>query len=232
METLIIVLLVAYNVWLVTYLLLERQPKKDKPEKSVPPQESKSISNDNDIIGKSKFKVVKIEKPVPLTAKLTPLDAKEEKGEDIPNVPATFVGETENKPSARVLDNKINDAFSDTRMEELPSEYNDEDDYNGTPNNEFATGGTFDEIKESVNIADNPNATPNEKQKAGKIFTELDGTNLFEKIIGEYPERKNRIMKLMDNLYKTVKDIENHKLQKKEFKMPTSVEEFNIRDYV
>lgn len=237
METLIIVLLVAYNVWLVTYLLLERQGKKEKPEKSVV-QESKPISSSNDIIGKSKFKVRKIEKPMPLTAKLTPLDAKEEKGEDIPNLPTTFVDETENKPSARMLDNKIDDAFSDARMEELPSEYNDEDDYDGTPNDGYATGHSFDEIKKSVATVNNPDATPDEKHKAGEVFSEMTGSELYARLTKNRNEWESKIKGLIDGyLYKTknndsISSRSKPKSKRKEFKMPTSLEEFNIRDYV
>lgn len=228
METLIIALLVAYNIWIVSYLLMEKKGKGSISEKDKRPNE-KSPPQDDGIMGKSKFKMPK---SVPNAANLTPLEAKQEKGEDIPEMPATFALETEVKPSARVADDKMDDVFSDTRMDKLPHEYNDEEGYDGTPNDEFATGGTFDEIGESVETANNPNATPEEEHKAGKIFTELEGTNLFEKIVTEYPERKSRIMELMDNLYKTKKDIEKPKIVKKEFKMPTTEEEFNIRDYV
>ncbi len=228
MERFIIVLLISYIVWLLTYFNMDKRPSKSEPtsDKSEPPPPQ----NEDSIIGKSKFKM---QRSVPNSATLMPLDAREEKGEDIPNMPTTFAPQSESKRSSKVADENMDSAFSDTRMATTPTTYSDDDDdYDGVPNDEYATGSTFDEIGESMETIKRDDATPEQQRKAGKIFSELEGTALFEKIISDLPERRRVILDLIDKLYSEPQSEATPQTKKRGFKPLTTADEFNIRDYV
>ncbi len=199
------------------------------PDDASPPIK---VENDNDIMGKSR---VKIQEKVPQAATLTPLDATAEKGDDKPEMPATFASQTDEKPSAKVADENLDSAFEDVRAETTPTSYADaDDDYDGVPNDEFATGSTIEEIGDSVETATNPNATPQQQERAAKVFVEMEGSELYDKLMANSTKWRDRIRALTDSYLGSTTDNGTTKSSRgrKEFKPPTTLDKFNIRDYV
>lgn len=107
METLLVCLLAGYGLWLAAYLWWERRQaggglSGKTPAPTVqPPQEA-------EIIGRSHFRMKAKE---PESAKRTPQAATDGKTEPAMEKAATFASETENRTSARIPDDKLDEAF-------------------------------------------------------------------------------------------------------------------------
>jgi hypothetical protein len=86
-----------------------------------------------------------------------------------------------------------------------------------------ATGSSFDEIDDAVRAAKNPEATTAERERAAKVFSDMEGTELYEKLMSGSTELSIRIKGLIEVRLKK---------PKKEFTVPDNIDEFNIRDYV
>lgn len=230
METLLIILLILYNVGFGVYILYVLKSPNKKIDKLE--EEPREATVDDNIVGKSKFKM---QKKVPQAAKSMPLGATREKGEDIADMPTTFASQTPDERSQRVADEDMDSAFEDIRMETTPTSYGDnDDDYDGVPNEAFASGSTFEEIGESMEVANDPDATESQKAKAGKVFIEMEGTELYDKLMENSSKWRSKIKALTDSyLGSTTGDsTRESNRRRKEFKPPTTLDKFNIRDYV
>lgn len=231
METLLICLLLLYNAWLVTYILFWRKKKNDIPVEEQPP--TKLSKREDGIVGKSRFKM---ESKPPITAKEPPSTAIEPEGEVITDIAATFADEAEETPSARLPDDKLDEAFEDIRSSDVPQEYDDDEEQ---PKGQYATGASFEEIGTALKVADNPSATPEERKQAGQVFTEMKDNEFYKKLIENKPEREQKIKGLMDEILnkpisgevEAVK-VSVHPQNKTEVKVPDDISGFDIRDFV
>ena len=86
-----------------------------------------------------------------------------------------------------------------------------------------ASGSSFDEIDKAVKTAKNPKATKKECEQAAKVFTEMEGTELYDKLMAGSTELSIRIKGLIEIRFQK---------PKKEFVVPDNIEDFDIRDYV
>ena len=86
-----------------------------------------------------------------------------------------------------------------------------------------ASGSSFDEIDDACKTAKNPDATQAEREKAAKVFTDMEGTELYEKMMEGSSEIGIRIKGLIEIRLKK---------PEKEFVVPDNIEEFDIRNYV
>lgn len=224
------------NVWFVLLLLADRiadtkaarllrgiadvwkslhETSEERPTKSPSPV------SDNEIIGKSKFKM---QPPRPTAATPVPKDSTPEKGVEMSENDITF--ESENKDSeqetnsARIPDEKLDEAFKSLSPDELGYSDDEPEEENDRPR---ASGFSFDEIGEAVHIATKKNPSGKEQQKARKVFAELEDTELYEKLMAGSTEISIRIKGLMEIRLKK---------PKKDFVIPDKLEDFNIRDYV
>ena len=187
-----------------------------KPEavREIPPADTP------DIIGKSKFKMA----PTRTTAAIpTQEAATSEKGIELSEEEATFDdGKTGNASRpAQVPEEKLDETFTSIPPEELG--YGDdepEEDASDTPR---ASGSSFDEIDDACKTAKNPDATQAEREKAAKVFTDMEGTELYEKMMEGSSEIGIRIKGLIEIRLKK---------SEKEFVVPDNIEEFDIRNYV
>lgn len=232
METLLICLLLLYNAWLVTYILLGRRQKSsaetiEKPH--VKPPESV-----NDIVGKSLFKM---EVKEPHTTISEPQAAIESEGEDVTDIAVTFADGKDETPPARLSDDEMDEAFTDIRITDVPVQYAEDDEEGQTPGKTYATGASFEEIGEAVKVADNPVATAVERKRAGQIFSDMEGNDLFDKMIRSNPERAKKIMGLMDEISNKpisgegeAVGVSVHPLNTTE--VPADISGFDIRDFV
>lgn len=234
METLLICLLLLYNAWLVSYILLGRR-QKDVPAAAERPP-AKPPRRDEGIVGKSLFKM---EVKTPQATIPEPQAAKPDKGEDVTDIAVTFADGKDETPVARLPDDKLDEAFTDIRITDVPVEYAEDGEEKLKTGRRYATGASFEEIGEAVKIADNPAATAEERKRAGQVFSEMEGNELFNKMIGSNAERTKRITGLMDEISgKTIsgegKAIGNvvHPQNKTGVEMPADISGFDIRDFV
>ena len=224
------------NVWFILLLLADRiadtkaarllrgiadvwkslhETSEERPTKSPSPV------SDNEIIGKSKFKM---QPPRPTAATPVPKDSTSEKGVEMSENDITF--ESENKDSeqetdsARIPDEKLDKAFKSLSPDELGYSDDEPEEESDRPR---ASGFSFDEIGEAVHIATKKNPSGKEQQKAREVFAELEDTELYEKLMAGSTEVSIRIKGLMEIRLKK---------PKKDFVIPDKLEDFNIRDYV
>ena len=173
-----------------------------------------------DIIGKSRFRMAS---PRTTAAIPTQEAATIEKGIELSEEEATFDdGKTGNASRpAQVPEEKLDETFTSIPPEELG--YGDdepEEDASDTPR---ASGSSFDEIDDACKTAKNPDATQAEREKAAKVFTDMEGTELYEKMMEGSSEIGIRIKGLIEIRLKK---------SEKEFVVPDNIEEFDIRNYV
>ena len=224
------------NVWFVLLLLADRiadtkaarllrgiadvwkslhETSEERPTKSPSPV------SDNEIIGKSKFKM---QPPRPTAATPVPKDSTPEKGVDMSENDITFESENEDSEqetdSARIPDEKLDEAFKSLSPDELGYSDDEPEEESDRPR---ASGFSFDEIGEAVHIATKKNPSGKEQQKAREVFAELEDTELYEKLMAGSTEVSIRIKGLMEI---------HLKKPKKDFVIPDKLEDFNIRDYV
>ena len=224
------------NVWFVLLLLADRiadtkaarllrgiadvwkslhETSEERPTKSPSPV------SDNEIIGKSKFRM---QSPRPTAATPVPKDSTSEKGVEMSENDITF--DSENKDSeqetgsARIPDEKLDEAFNSLSPDELGYSDDEPEEESDRPR---ASGFSFDEIGEAVHIATKKNPSGKEQQKAREVFAELEDTELYEKLMAGNTEVSIRIKGLMEIRLKK---------PKKDFVIPDKLEDFNIRDYV
>ena len=227
---------IACNVWFVLLLLADRiadtkavrllrgiadvwkslhETSEERPTKSPSPV------SDNEIIGKSKFKM----QPSKTTAATpVPKESTSEKGVEMSENDITFEGEKKGREretdSARIPDEKLDEAFTNLSPDELGYSDDEPEEESDRPR---ASGFSFDEIGEAVHIATKKNPSGKEQQKAREVFAELEDTELYEKMMAGSTEVSIRIKGLMEI---------HLKKPKKDFVIPDKLEDFNIRDYV
>ena len=173
-----------------------------------------------DIIGKSRFRMA----PTRTTAAIpTQEAATSEKGIELSEEEATFDDgntETASRP-AQVPEEKLDETFTSIPPEELGyGEDEPDEDASDTPR---ASGSSFDEIDDACKTAKNPDATQAQREKAAKVFTDMEGTELYEKMMEGSSEIGIRIKGLIEIRLKKPKKV---------FVVPDNIEEFDIRNYV
>ena len=201
METLLVCLLVGYGVWLAAYLCWEkREAGKSPSDASALPTERPQ--EPMDIVGKSTFRM---QPKTPNTAIPTPHAATETESEKPMENAPTFAPETANSPSARIPDDKLDEAFEHLEIPDVPLEYEDDDQ----PEDEeemplaagrqgYASGASFEEIAEAVKTASNASATDAERRLAGQVFGQIGGTELFDRLVSGSADIGEKISGLMD----------------------------------
>ena len=174
----------------------------------------------SDIIGKSRFKMASTRTTAAIPAQEA---ATSEKGIELSEEEATFDdGNTETvSHPAQVPEEKLDETFTSIPPSEL--EFGEDEPEDGTPDTPRATGSSFDEIDDAVRAAKNPEATTAERERAAKVFSDMEGTELYEKLMSGSTELSIRIKGLIEVQLKK---------PKKEFTVPDNIDEFNIRDYV
>ena len=174
----------------------------------------------SDIIGKSRFKMASTRTTAAIP---TQEAATSEKGIELSEEEATFDDgntETVSRP-AQVPEEKLDETFTSIPPSEL--EFGEDEPEDGTPDTPRATGSSFDEIDDAVRAAKNPEATTAERERAAKVFADMEGTELYDKMMEGSSEIAVRIKGLIEIRLKK---------PKKEFVVPDNIEEFDIRNYV
>ncbi|MBX9091749.1 MULTISPECIES: conjugal transfer protein TraD [Bacteroidaceae] len=187
--------------------------KSEAAHKEAPAEEA-------DIIGKSRFRMASTRTTAAIP---TQQAATSEKGIELSEEEATFDDgntETASRP-AQVPEEKLDETFTSIPPEELGyGEDEPEEDASDMPR---ASGSSFDEIDDACKTAKNPDATQAEREKAAKVFTDMEGTELYEKMMEGSSEIGIRIKGLIEIRLKKPKKV---------FVVPDNIEEFDIRNYV
>ena len=173
-----------------------------------------------DIIGKSRFRMAS---PRTTAAIPTQEAATSEKGIELSEEEATFDdgnAETASR-TAQVPEEKLDEAFTSIPPEELG--YGEDEPEEDAPDTPRASGSSFDEIDDACKTAKNPDATQAQREKAAKVFTDMEGTELYEKMMEGSSEIGIRIKGLIEIRLKKPKKV---------FVVPDNIEEFDIRNYV
>ena len=173
-----------------------------------------------DIIGKSRFRMASTRTTTAIPAQEA---ATSEKGIGLAEEDATFDdgnAEAVYRP-AQVPEEKLDETFTSMQPSEL--EFGEDEPEENGPDLPRASGNSFDEIDDAVKTAKSPQATTAEQDRAAKVFTDMEGTELYEKLMAGSTELSIRIKGLIEIRLKK---------PDKEFTVPDNIEEFDIRKYV
>lgn len=227
MITTFAILMLLYNMWLVFYLVTEkRQPQEKAPSEKEKPKPVEK-REDNGIVGKSNFKMPpKVPRTVPDTATA-------DKGEAVNEEDITFADETDGQTSEDLTQEELAEIFSDHRGSDVR---NDDDwDEEDMQVEGYASGASFEDIDTAVRTVKKPTPTKEEKQQAGKVFTQIRNSELFDSITESMESVGDRVVEMID-LFLKQPQAQAAKVAEvfapKPFKLPDSIEDFDIRDYV
>ncbi|ROS89667.1 conjugal transfer protein TraD [Muribaculaceae bacterium Isolate-080 (Janvier)] len=187
---------------------------KQETVRETPPAEKPGI------IGKSRFRMASTRTTAAIPAQEA---ATSEKGIGLAEEDATFDdgnAEAVYRP-AQVPEEKLDETFTSMQPSEL--EFGEDEPEENGPDLPRASGNSFDEIDDAVKTAKNPQATTAEQDRAAKVFTDMEGTELYEKLMAGSTELSIRIKGLIEIRLKK---------PDKEFTVPDNIEEFDIRKYV
>ena len=173
-----------------------------------------------DIIGKSRFRMASTRTTAAIPTQEAAIS---EKGIELSEEDATFddgKAKTDSR-SAQVPEDKLDETFTSIPPSEL--EFGEDEPEENEPDSPRASGSSFDEIDNAVKTAKNPEATKKECEQAAKVFSDMEGTELYEKLMAGSTELSIRIKGLIEVRLKK---------PKKEFTVPDNIEDFDIRDYI
>lgn len=237
MAELLIVLMMAFNLWMVIYLTWERReegvPKEDEENDVGTPEMP------TDIMGKSLFRMPERK---PQTAASAPNAALQVPGEEVDEKDVAFDDETASpntrpsgaKVSRQVPDEELDDVFADKRVSDIGAEYDEDGDDDGEPHE--AGGLTFEDIDLAMRTAKKPKATKEERRHAGMVFCDMKGNELFAMIEKSSEATRRKLDELMDYYLDSVSAAQAKPapavMSKKAPAVPDNFENFNIRDYV
>lgn len=215
MSSLIIILLLAYNIWILSVLM--------RPSKETTPQEPLPKVSDKltyEVVGASKFCMADQE-ALKTDTEIQPQQAEEGPAEEEVSETDVAFGETKED---------LDEVFTDHRIEDVADDDWDEEHRTA----ETATGHSFNDLGKAVDTARKARATKKEKLAAGEVLSDIRGTELEEQMKEKNLYLSEKVAKLIDLYVEHLPDV---KLKptvpgRKEVVIPASVEEFNIADFV
>ena len=225
MAELLIVLMMAFNLWMVIYLTWERREDNKAEDGKGKDCEMKGMPDD--IVGKSRFRMAERK---PQAATMKPNAATDAQSEDVDEKDVTFDDEmetagnhsAETKPSRQVPDEDLDEVFRDNRVHDTDGEFDGEQPQAG--------GNTFDEIDRAARAVKDPKAGKADILQAGKVFHELEGTEFYDMFRRNNARYEARVSEMVETYLASIQPAE------KKTRMKAAVrkeyENFNIRDYV
>ena len=219
------------NLWLVFYLIKEdRVPAGGQRGDDENPGNSPL----SDIMGKSLFKMrwKEVQEDIRLPQAAT---STESEAVDVKEV--TFADGNAVERPTRIPDERMDEVFKDTRMEDVPAEYPENED--GTPEPR-ADGISFDEIAKAVDTVSNPDAGSEECREAGRVFHEMEGNGFYEAYMRNHKDCEERIHGLVSTYlemlptpaWKPKRGRRPGKRSKNVLQVPDDIADFDIRNYV
>ena len=230
MVTLLIVLMMMCNLWVLFYLTWEhRETRKDDRHDDTEQERREPLP---DIMGKSKFRMP--ERTRTEKDNTVPEAATSVKAEAVDEKDVTFADETGGRHPRQVPDEELDEVFADKRVSDIGAEYDEDGDYDGNPHE--AGGMTFEDIDLAMRTVKKPEATKEERRHAGMVFCDMKGNELFAMIEKSSETTRRKLDELMDYYLDSVSAAQAKPapavMPKKVLAVPDNFEDFNIRDYV
>ncbi len=189
METALIIALLASNLWLIRRVLTKPDTAKTVKETTTPKPasdiETESYTAEEDsVVGKSTFDINEFKDVLREAAKeVIPLIIKEYgKPSD-----AGFPDEPEEKPSAQIPVEKLDEIFATQSASELTGD-------ELPPEEPRAGGSDFNEIRTTLNVLKGESDNPDDKNVARRVLPDIQGTQIIEKIKLDPLVRKRILM--------------------------------------
>lgn len=232
MATLLIVLLMAFNMWMVIYLTWERRTGDTTREKNG--KDGGNRTAVSEIVGRSRFRMPETK---PQTATPAPNAATEIRSEEVDEKDVTFADEAQEDGTdahrCRIPDEELDEVFTDRRVSDIAG-YDGDEEPDAEP--DTAEGFTFEDIDLAVRTAKKADATGDERRHAGMVFCEMKGNELFALIERSSEATRRRLDELMDYYLDSVTVVQavpvRATVRKEVPAVPDNFEDFNIRDYV
>ena len=202
----------------------------EETEKGRQTAHTKLPASDNDIMGKSRFKMASTRTNAAIPVQEAAIS---EKGIELSEEEATFDDgntETVSRP-AQVPEDKLDETFTSIPPSEL--EYGEDEPEDEEPDKKQASGSSFEDIDMAVRTIRKESPSDEEMRHAGKVMTELDGTELFTRITERLTDEamSERLAKAMAVFVDTV-NMTVTQQKEKVFVIPDNIEEFDFRNYV
>ena len=229
MTTFLIIALLAYNAWLAYHLLSRPSAVKEQTASEEETKKKREAQDEAaDVVGKSRFKMetsvpAQQERTTPLAATTAPQAATQEKTEAVDIEDTIFADETDEKPSLQIPAGRLDETFTDIRINDVADGNGDAED--GESDTPAARGTSFEDIDRAVKSVRKPEADEAEKLHAGKTFKDIAETELFQKLTESFAGISDRVNEVID-LY-TARAAEAKPLI-----LPARIEDFDIRDFV
>ncbi|VEH15997.1 Uncharacterised protein [Segatella oris] len=134
MTTFLIIALLAYNAWLAYHLLSRPSASKGQTASQEETKKKREAQDEAaDIVGKSRFKMeasvpAQQERTTPLAATTAPQAATQEKTEAVDIEDTIFADETDEKPSLQIPADRLDEAFTDIRINDVADGNEDAED--------------------------------------------------------------------------------------------------------
>ena len=202
----------------------------EETEKGRQTAHTKLPASDNDIMGKSRFKMASTRTNAAIPVQEAAIS---EKGIELSEEEATFDDgntETVSRPT-QVPEDKLDETFTSIPPSEL--EYGEDEPEDEEPDKKQASGSSFEDIDRAVRTIRKESPSDEEMRHAGKVMTELDGTELFTRITERLTDdtMSERLAKAMAVFVDTV-NMTVTQQKEKVFVIPDNIEEFDFRNYV
>lgn len=189
METALIIALLASNLWLIRRVLTKPDTAKTVKETTTPKPASdieteSDTAEEDSVVGKSTFDINEFKDVLREAAKeVIPLIIKEYgKPSD-----AGFPDEPEEKPSAQIPVEKLDEIFATQSASELTGD-------ELPPEEPRAGGSDFNEIRTTLNVLKGESDNPDDKNVARRVLPDIQGTQIIEKIKLDPLVRKRILM--------------------------------------
>ena len=227
MVTLLIILMMACNLWILFYLTCERKEERTGDFSGKAGKEEQQQKPLADIMGKSLFRMPE---RTPQATTTAPNAATTVRSEAVDEKDVTFADElkdtgnhaTEKDVSRQVPDEDLDKVFEDNRT------YAPDKDFDEEPPQ--AGGSSFDEIDRAARTVKDAKAKEPEILQAGKVFHELEGTEFYHMFRRNNARYEARVSGMVDAYLASIRPVQKRPRMKaaaqKEY------ENFNIRDYV
>ena len=191
METLLIIALLASNVWLIRKVLTKSDTTADgKNDRCTPPEPDEEPTEE--VVGKSSFDADKFmdsfreiakEAAAEAAKEVVPLIVKELGKPSDAGLPDT----PEEKPTVRIPPEKLDEIFSTHSVSELTGEA-------PTPTEANADGIDFEEMQSAMKVLKDRPHTAEDERIARRVVPELEGTEIIEYVKLDPVVRKRILM--------------------------------------
>lgn len=227
MVTLLIILMMACNLWVLFYLTCERKEERTGDFSGKAGKEEQPQKPLADIMGKSLFRMPE---RTPQATTTAPNAATTVRSEAVDEKDVTFADElkdtgnhaAEKDASRQVPDEDLDKVFEDNRT------YAPDEDFDEEPPQ--AGGSSFDEIDQAARTVKDAKAKEPEILQAGKVFHELEGTEFYHMFRRNNARYEARVSGMVDAYLASIRPVQKRPRMKaaaqKEY------ENFNIRDFV